>query len=63
MQIIVLGLACLAIEVAQFKGASMHSAVFMFAPLFWLGWYFYVSRRRAPSAGTAPSPAMAAIAA
>jgi len=63
MQIIVLGLACLAIEVAQFKGASMHSAVFMFAPLFWLGWYFYVSRRRVPSAGTAPSPAMAAIAA
>lgn len=44
-QLAALVLASLLIEAAQFRGVSMHSAMFVLLSAYWLGWYLYVTRR------------------
>lgn len=44
-QLAALALVSAFIEVAQITGSSMHSARYLWIPLFWLGWYLYVSMK------------------
>jgi len=42
-QLAALALVSAFIEVAQIAGSSMHSALYLWIPPFWLAWYLYVS--------------------